>query len=228
MITLVTTFSDIFRNSFLETWSNQQINLGSVAICLVITAIVSLYIFFLYRIVTRKTFYSKNFNISLVGVALITAAIIVTIQSNIVISLGMVGALSIIRFRTAVKNPMDLMFLFWAVSVGIICGAGHSAYAICMSLVLTIAILVLDRIPLLKAPMIMVVNASDNTIESKILPIIKQQSKYAQVKARNMTANSVCLTIELRVADGMLVNQIQSVEGVVSVSLISHNGETTL
>ena len=225
---LVITFSDIFKKSFLNSWSTQQLTLSSVVICLFVTMLIALYIFLLYRIVTRKTFYSKNFNISLVGVALITAAIIVTIQSNIVISLGMVGALSIVRFRTAVKNPLDLMFLFWAISIGIICGAGHSLYAVILSVVLTIAVLLLDRIPTIKSPMILIVNASNLDIEQQIMPLVKQSSKHAQVKARNMTADSVSLTIELNATDGQMVRQLQGIDGVTSVSLIAHNGETSL
>lgn len=228
MTPIAITFSDIFKKSFLENWNSQDINLGTVALCLTVTAIIALYIFLLYRIVTRKTFYSKSFNISLVGVALITSAIIITIQSNIVISLGMVGALSIVRFRTAIKNPMDLMFLFWAISVGIICGAGHSVYAICLSIILTIAVLALDWIPIAKAPMILVVNASDIGIESQVMPVVKQYCKHAHVKARNLTTNSISLTIELNVSNGELVQQLQRIDNVTAVSLITHNGETTL
>ena len=228
MTPLAFTFSDIFKKSFLENWNSQNINLGTVALCLTVTALIALYIFLLYRIVTRKTFYSKSFNISLVGVAMITSAIIITIQSNIVISLGMVGALSIVRFRTAIKNPLDLMFLFWAISVGIICGAGHSLYAVCLSIILTIVVLLLDWIPVVKAPMILVINASDIEIESQVMPIVNQHCKHARVKARNLTPNSISLTIELNVADGQLVQQLQHVKNVTAVSLITHNGETTL
>lgn len=228
MTPLAFTFSDIFKKSFLENWNSQNINLGTVALCLTVTALIALYLFLLYRIVTRKTFYSKSFNISLVGVALITSAIIVTIQSNIVISLGMVGALSIVRFRTAIKNPLDLMFLFWAISVGIICGAGHSLYAVCLSIILTIVVLLLDWIPVVKAPMILVINASDIEIETQVMPIVKQHCKHARVKARNLTPNSISLTIELTVTDGQLVQQLQHVKNVTAVSLITHNGETTL
>ena len=228
MTPLAFTFSDIFKKSFLENWNSQNINLGTVALCLTVTALIALYIFLLYRIVTRKTFYSKSFNISLVGVAMITSAIIITIQSNIVISLGMVGALSIVRFRTAIKNPLDLMFLFWAISVGIICGAGHSLYAVCLSIILTIVVLLLDWIPVVKAPMILVINASDIEIESQVMPIVNQHCKHARVKARNLTPNSISLTIELNVADGQLVQQLQHVKNVTAVSLITYNGETTL
>ena len=228
MTPLAITFSDIFKKSFLENWNSQNITIGTVALCLFVTALLGIYIFLLYKCMTRKTFYSKSFNISLVGVALITAAIIITIQSNIVISLGMVGALSIVRFRTAIKNPMDLMFLFWAISIGIICGAGHSLYAVCLSVILTIVVLILDWIPLAKSPMILVVNASDIDIEAQILPVINQYCRHANVKARSLTANSISLTIELSLADSQLVQQLQRINNVTSVTLISHNGETTL
>ncbi|MBR0122695.1 MAG: DUF4956 domain-containing protein [Bacteroidales bacterium] len=228
MSLLAITFSDIFKKSFLENWNSQNITIGTVALCLIVTALIGTYIFFLYRSITRKTFYSKSFNISLVGVSLITAAIIITIQSNIVISLGMVGALSIVRFRTAIKNPMDLMFLFWAISVGIICGAGHSLYAVCLSVILTIVVLSLDWIPMVKNPMILVVNASDIDIESQIMPVVNQYCKHANVKARSLTKDSISLTIELSLADSQLVQQLQRINNVTSVALITHNGETTL
>ena len=140
----------------------------------------------------------------------------------------MVGALSIVRFRTAIKNPMDLMFLFWAISVGIICGAGHSLYAVCLSVILTIVVLSLDWIPMVKNPMILVVNASDIDIESQIMPVVNQYCKHANVKARSLTKDSISLTIELSLADSQLVQQLQRINNVTSVALITHNGETTL
>ena len=121
-------FSDIFKKSFLEGFTGGDISTGRIAATLAVTALIALYIFVIYRVVTRKTFYSKTFNISLVALAVVTSAIILAMQSNLVISLGMVGALSIIRFRTAIKDPMDLVFLFWSISVGIRCNgnAGNS------------------------------------------------------------------------------------------------------
>ena len=224
---LAFTFKDIFKKSFIESWNNQQITANDVALCLVITYIIALYIFLVYRLITRKTFYSRNFNISLVGIALITAAIILTIQSNIVISLGMVGALSIVRFRTAVKNPLDLMFLFWSLGVGIICGSGHALYAVSLSVILTIVILILDWIPVVKASMILVVNATDYQSENDIMAVVRQHCRYAQVKSRNTTATSLALTIELRLADAALVNEVQSLSCVTSVALVTHSGETS-
>ena len=116
-------FKDIFKKSFLEGFATAELTGRVILAALGIAAVLALYIFFVYRIMTRKTFYSRNFGIALVGVALITAALILTMQSSVVISLGMVGALSIVRFRTAIKDPLDLMFLFWSISVGIICAA---------------------------------------------------------------------------------------------------------
>ena len=110
-------FKDVFKKSFLEGFTSMDITTGKIAATLIVTALLALYIFAIYRLVTRKVFYSKNFNISLAVMSLITAAIILAMQSNLVISLGMVGALSIVRLRTAIKDPMDLAFLFWSISI---------------------------------------------------------------------------------------------------------------
>ena len=127
-------FKDIFKKSFLEGFASTEITTLTVVTALGVACLLALYIFFVYRVVTRKTFYSKNFNITLAGVTVITASLILTMQSSVVLSLGMVGALSIVRFRTAIKEPMDLMFLFWSISVGIICGALVSVKGIQKSL----------------------------------------------------------------------------------------------
>lgn len=224
----MTTFKDVFRRSFLEGFASAQINSVSVASALLTTALLGLYIFLTYRVVTRKTFYSKNFNISLVGVAMVTAAIIVTIQSSIVVSLGMVGALSIVRFRTAIKDPMDLMYLFWSISTGIICGAGFAEYAILLALSLTLVVLVLDRIPLAKAPMILVVNAEKPDGENAIMDVVKQYARYANVKSRNLTASSLDMTIEVRTDKGSeLVLAVLKAPTVRHASLLEHDGEVT-
>ena len=146
----------------------------TIVAALAVACVLALYIFFVYRVVTRKTFYSKSFNITLAGITVITASLILTMQSSVVISLGMVGALSIVRFRTAVKDPMDLMFLFWSISVGIICGAGIAQIAVILSVVLTCGILILDHFPAAKAPMILVVNATDLDAEEAICRNVAQ------------------------------------------------------
>ncbi len=219
---------DIIKKSFLEGFSSNDINLKTVVVAIGITALISVYIFIIYRLMCRKTFYSKNFNISLVGVALITAAIIITIQSSIVVSLGMVGALSIVRFRTAVKDPMDLMFLFWSISTGIICGAGFAEYAVVLAVAVTIAAFVLDNLPISKAPSILIVNTTGMDKEQAILEALKQDTKRFTVKARNVTAGSMDMTVEIVSKDvSELIKNISGIEGVTSVSALAHDGEVT-
>ena len=222
------TFSDIFKKSFLEGFSSSDINLYTASVAMLITCALAAYIFVVYRVLTKKTFYSKSFNISLAGIALITSAIILTIQSSIVVSLGMVGALSIVRFRTAIKDPMDLMFLFWAIAIGIICGVGMAEIAILLSILMTVGILILNGLPVAKAPMILVVNASAMDAEDAILPIVDKYAKHNTVKSRNLTKSSLDLIIELRTGEGSaLVREVLSVPSVTSASLMSHDGEVT-
>lgn len=221
-------FSDIFKKSFLNGFTNVDMDLPAILMSLAIVCLIALYIFFAYRFLTRRTFYNKNFGIALAALAIITAAIILTIQSSIVISLGMVGALSIVRFRTAIKEPMDLVFLFWAISAGIICGAGLFSLAIITSLVITAAIFVLDLIPVSKAPMLLIVNTADLDGEDALLGVVRKYSKYARVKSRIVTAGQLDMVIEVRVnQEGALVKEVSALKGMSSVSLLSHDGETT-
>ena len=221
-------FKDIFKKSFLEGFATAELTGRVILAALGITAVLALYIFFVYRIMTRKTFYSRNFGIALVGVALITAALILTMQSSVVISLGMVGALSIVRFRTAIKDPLDLMFLFWSISVGIICGAGMAQIAVILSVGLTVGILLLEKLPVAKAPMILVVNADGLDAEERVCAAVAGFAKHYSVKSRNVTAGAVDLVLELRTAQGAeLVKAVNALEGVRSVSLMSHDGEVS-
>jgi len=222
------TFSNIFKKSFLEGFSSTEITTVYVLSALCVAALLAVYIFFVYRVVTRKTFYSKTFAISMAGIAVITAAIIITVQSSVVISLGMVGALSIVRFRTAIKNPMDLMFLFWAIAVGIICGAGLAQIAIILSIVITVGIFALDALPVAKAPMILIVNATNADVETELETVLKKYSKHYTVKSRNLTSTTVDLIVELRTSEcNSLVKEVMNIDGVESASLLSHDGEVT-
>ena len=192
------------------------------------TALLALYIFMIYRLVTRKVFYSKSFNISLAALSLITAAIILAMQSNLVISLGMVGALSIIRFRTAIKDPMDLVFLFWSISIGIICGAGLYEVALVTSVAVTVCILVLDLLPVAKAPVMLVVNSSRMDGEGAVLEVVGKYAKSYKVKSRNLSKGRLDMVVELRVKDESgLVKETAELEGMISASLIAHDGEVT-
>ena len=222
------TFKDIFKKSFLEGYVGAEITTTTIVVALAIASALALYIFLVYRVMTRKTFYSKSFNISLAGITVITAAIFLTMQSSVVLSLGMVGALSIIRFRTAVKEPMDLMFLFWAISVGIICGAGLAQVAIVLSIVLTLGVMILNQLPVAKAPMILVVNTNSLDAEDAVAQVVRKYVKHFTVKSRNMSGETLDMVIELRTAQGgELVRETMKLENVTSASLLSHDGEVT-
>ena len=220
--------SDIFKKSFLDGFTSTDINIYTAASAMFITCLIALYIFVVYRIVTRKTFYSKSFNISIAVIAVITSAVIITIQSSIVVSLGMVGALSIVRFRTAVKDPLDLVFLFWSIVVGIICGVGLAQIAIMLSIIVTCGIVMLDKIPVAKAPMMLVINSNNLNAEKSIMEILDKHSRHSTVKSRNMTQSSLDMIIEIRTGSGSeLLQEILAVEGVRSASLLTHDGEVT-
>ncbi len=221
-------FQDVFKRSFLEGFSGMDITTGKIAATLAVTTLLALYVFLIYRLMTRKVFYSKSFNISLAALSMITAAIILAMQSNLVISLGMVGALSIVRFRTAIKDPMDLVFLFWSVSIGIICGAGLFEVALVTSVAVTICILVLDLLPVAKAPVMLVVNSSKMDGEEEILEVVKRYTKSYKVKSRNLSKERLDLVVELRVKEESgLVTDVAALSGMLSASLIAHDGEVT-
>lgn len=223
-------FRDVLRKSFLEGVNVVDFSITSVAVTIAVTAALGIYIYLVYRLMARKAFYSKSFNISLVALAMITAAIILAIQSSVVISLGMVGALSIVRFRTAVKDPMDLVFLFWAISVGIICGAGLYGMAFMLSLCVTIVVLVLDFFPTVSAPLLLVINAQNEDAEEAVMEIVSKYARYFRIKSRNLIKNGMDMVVELRVRknEADMVREINKLSGVDSVSLLSHDGETSL
>lgn len=221
-------FKDIFKKSFLNGFGSTQLDFSAIVIRLAVVCLIAVYIFFAYRLLTRRTFYNKNFGVALAVLAIITASIILTIQSSIVISLGMVGALSIVRFRTAIKDPMDLVFLFWSISAGIICGAGLYMLAIVASLIITAAIVFLDLIPVTKAPMLLIVNTSDLEGEKELLDVVAKYSRFYKVKSRVVTAGQLDMVVEVRIKEeSALVKEVRKLKGMDSVSLLSHDGETT-
>ena len=223
-------FKDIFKKSFLEGFSRYDMSPTNIIIVMTISTAFAFYIFMAYRFLTRKTFYSKSFNISLAAVTVITTGIILTIQSSVVISLGMVGALSIVRFRTAVKDPMDLAFLFWAISTGIICEAGLAEIACVLAFVLSIGLFLLDRIPIGRAPQILMVSARGYDAEKAVMEAVKKYSAASTVKSRRLSNGQSDFVIELRTlkfAEPKLIQEVASLECVISSSLLRHDGEVT-
>lgn len=217
---------DAIKKSVLQEFTDPAVTMGDIAAALGMAAVLALYIYLIYKLVTRSAFYSRDFNKSLAMLPVITAGILLAMQSSFVISLGSVGALSIVRFRNAVKDPMDLVFLFWSISIGIVCGAKLYALAVLLSLVLTVLVFVLDLIPAAKSPMLLVMNGSDANVEAALQPILKQQAKAAHVKSRNLTTAGIDLIVELRPNDpAALVQACAALPGVQSVSLLDHDGQ---
>lgn len=217
---------DAIKKSILQEFTDPAVTMSDIAAALGVAAALALYIYLIYKLVTRSAFYSRDFNKSLAMLPVITAGILLAMQSSFVISLGSVGALSIVRFRNAVKDPMDLVFLFWSISIGIVCGAKLYALAILLSLVLTVLVFVLDLIPAAKSPMLLVMNGSDASVEAALQPILKQQAKAAHVKSRNLTTAGIDLIVELRPNDPpALVQACAALPGVQSVSLLDHDGQ---
>lgn len=220
-------FKDIFKKSFLSQF-NSDLSTTSVVMALLITAIIAIYIFAVYRVVCRKAFYSRSFAISLPVISMITASVIIAVQSSIVISLGMVGALSIVRFRTAVKDPMDLAFLFWSISVGIICGATLYEVAVEASILITIVMLGLHYVPNAKPALILLVNGTGADVQEAVKQVLEENTKWYQIKSRNVSASGMDMIVELKTKqEDTLAQKILAVPGVGNATLMTHDGEVT-
>ena len=215
------------RKAFLEGYAVSDLDITTMFLCVLFTALIATYICIVYKLVNKNSFYDRSFHLSLYGLSIITAMVILTIQSNVVVSLGMVGALSIVRFRTAIKNPMDLVFLFWSIAAGIICGAGYAMIAVIGSIVLTIGIVVFSAIPGGKDTMILVVNCKDDA-EDKILDSLDRNCKNWKIRARNITQDNENMAIEVKTRNPRkLIGEIKVINEVVSVSLVEHDGDVT-
>ena len=220
------TFSDIFKRSFLDGYAAVELNTNTILAALAWTTILALYIYFCYRITTRRTFYSKNFNISLVAMALLTSAVILTIQSSVVVSLGMVGALSIVRFRTAIKDPMDLVFLFWSISVGIICGAGFAGIAVVASLFITVLIILFSASFKSTGTLVLVVNADSHEREGDIMKAVKECCQYSKTRARNVSKSGMNMAIEVKTSKpSALIDRLMKMDFVTDASLVENDSD---
>lgn len=218
-------FSDMIKKSVLEGFQSGNLLTTSIVATLGMAVVMGLFIYFVYRMTTKSGFYNRSFNKSLAVLPLITAGIMLAMQSNLVISLGMVGALSIVRFRNAVKDPVDLTYLFWSISMGIIIGAGLYELAILLSLFATILVVALDMIPTVHAPCLLVVSG-ELVMEQELLKTVKELSPKAKVRSRNMTKKGLEWIIELQVRDeGKLMQRLTGMEGIYSMNLMSHEGD---
>lgn len=219
-------FQDVIKKSVLEGFASNDISSIQMLVILGITFLIGVYIFFIYKLVNKSSLYDRSFHVSMAIISVVTAGIIIAMQSSIVISLGMVGALSIVRFRTAVKDAMDLLFLFWSIGEGIICGAGLFKLAVVVAFVVTIGIFVLEVLPLNKIPYLLIVNSSSNDIEDSLLDIINKYSSYNSIKSRNLKKTGLDIIIEVKTKqEKELLRAICNVDSVECASLLNNDGE---
>lgn len=216
-------------NLFMEGYASVNMSIGIIFGCILCTLILSVYVFVVYKWIHKNEFYNNNFNLSLIALAVITAAVILTIQSNIVVSLGMVGALSIVRFRTAIKDPLDLVFLFWSIGIGIICGAGFAAIAVITSVALTVVILIFTNMRGVKESQLLVVNANSIDVEDRVMEIVEEYCDYVHLRAKTMSRQDINLAIEVKVEEQKeMMNELAKIENITSLSLLEHDGEVTV
>ena len=219
------TFQDIFKSSFLENISS--ISILDMAIAMVLAFLLGLFIFFIYKKSYSGVMYSASFGVTLIALSLITTLLIMTVVSNIVLSLGMVGALSIVRFRTAIKEPMDIAFLFWAIAAGIVLGAGLIPLAIIGSVVIGVMLLVFVNRKSNETSYVLVLQCDSDASKSAALARVEENVKRYVIKSKTVGAEGVELTVEIRIKDAAakFVNGLLQVEGVKHATLVSYNGE---
>ncbi|UVI28271.1 DUF4956 domain-containing protein [Paenibacillus spongiae] len=219
-------FSDILKNSVLQNF-NSDISISKIILTLAIAFLIGLFIYFLYKRIFSGVLYSKSFNVSLIGMTLITATVIIAINSNLVLSLGMVGALSIVRFRTPIKDPTDLIFLFWAATVGIVTGAGFYTLAIIGSIIIGIVLFVFIKSASFETPYLLVIHCDGDASEKAVNDKLAQLVKRFNVKQKTVTADNIEMTVELRLgsSEPRFVNEITKLSGVKSAVLISYSGD---
>ncbi len=219
-------FQDVIKKSVLEGFTANDIPMGKMVSILGIAFLIGVYIFFIYRLVNRTALYNRSFHVAMAMISVVTAGIIVAMQSSIVISLGMVGALSIVRFRTAIKDTMDLLFLFWSIGEGIICGAGLFELAVIVALIVTAGTFILEAVPISKKPYVLIVNSSDTGAEEDILKRVSENSKSYTVKSRNLKKAGLDMIIEVSTrSEKELLEALNTIEKVDNISLLTHEGE---
>ena len=219
------TFNDIFKSSFLENVS--EFSILDTLIGLAVALVIGLFIFIIYKKTLTGVLYSSSFALTLVGLSLVTTLVIMAVTSNVVLSLGMVGALSIVRFRTAIKEPVEIVFLFWSLAVGIVIGAGMIPLAVIGSAIIGVILLLFANRTIHNDPYILVTNCTDENAENTVMDILGKEAEHCVVKSKTVTTSGIELTAELRTktASSAFVNAIAQLPGVETATLVSYNGE---
>ncbi|OUP62198.1 DUF4956 domain-containing protein [Drancourtella sp. An177] len=219
------TFQDIFKSSFLE--HANAVPILDMTLALILAFALGLFIFFIYKKSYCGLMYSASFGVTLIALTLITTLLILAVTSNIVLSLGMVGALSIVRFRTAIKEPMDIAFLFWSIAAGIVLAAGFLPLAVFGSMFIGIILLVFSGRKNLERPYILVVHCQTESQEKEVEQYIKSHVKGLKMKCKSVSPGCIELNYEVRFKEGesSFVNAVAEIEGVTQTVLVSYNGD---
>ena len=218
-------FGDIFKSSFLENVTS--VSLLDMALAIILAFGLGLFIFFVYKKTYSGVMYSASFGTTLVALTMITTIVILAVTSNVVLSLGMVGALSIVRFRTAIKEPLDIAFLFWSIAVGIILAAGMIPLAVIGSVVIGVILLVFVNRKSYTNPYMVVLSCTDHTSELKAKEYLEKQTLRCIVKSKTAQKGFVELNVEIRLKDDNtdFINALSDMDGVNSAVLVSYNGD---
>lgn len=218
-------FSDIFKSSFLENVTS--VGIFDMILALVLSFGIGLFIFFIYKKTYQGVMYSSSFGTTLIALTMITTLVILAVTSNVVLSLGMVGALSIVRFRTAIKEPLDIAFLFWSIAVGIVLAAGMIPLAVIGSIIIGVILLVFVNKKPHCNPYIIVLSCTNSTVENNATEFIKSNVKKCIVKSKTVQKDMIELNLDIRLASESteFINTLSAMPGVNSVVLVSYNGE---
>ncbi|WP_026666491.1 DUF4956 domain-containing protein [Butyrivibrio sp. FC2001] len=219
------TFNDIFKSSFLENVTS--ISILDMAIAMVLAFAIGMFIFLVYKKTYQGVMYSSSFGVTLVALSMITTLVILAVTSNVVLSLGMVGALSIVRFRAAIKEPLDIAFLFWSIAVGIVLAAGLIPLAVFGSIIIGVILLVFVNKKSYLMPYIVVINCTGHEAEVKASDYIKSKVERFVVKSKSAQKGNLELNIEVRLKEDNtdFINELADLDGINSAVLVSYNGE---
>ena len=218
-------FQDVFKSSFIQ--NVVEISVIDVILAMAFACVLGAFIFFIYKRTFQGVMYSSGFGITLIGLTMVTTLVILAVTSNVVLSLGMVGALSIVRFRAAIKEPFEIVFLFWALASGIVIGAGMFLLAAVGSIIIGLILIVFARRKIGVHPYILVVTCGDGDAEKAVLDMLKGSVASSVVKAKTVTPAGIELSIEvtLKNDDSTFVTPLFELDGVSSASLVTYNGQ---
>ncbi len=219
------TFNDIFKSSFLENVTS--VSIFDMLIAMILAFAIGMFIFLVYKKTYQGVMYSSSFGVTLVALTMITTLVILAVTSNVVLSLGMVGALSIVRFRTAIKEPLDIAFLFWSIAVGIVLAAGIIPLAVFGSIIIGVILIVFVNKKTSLMPYIIVLSCAGHDAETKANDFIRSKVNRFVVKSKSVQKENIELNIEIRLKDDNtdFINELADMDGIKSAVLVSYNGE---